>query len=605
MNFRLLLAVLVSALVAAAFLLFSHGAPIQLPGLPARQGITSLAARVPRNAGFFMALDARGQVSFKAELMHARDRLKNNQPVLDAWLKTEKDFGFSADGLVEWLTPSVFVAVLPAPAQATIWGNPVSGAPVTPAPATPPDIVFGIPVSDEKAAQEQLLKWLTASQNPTPKPVEDNATAPAPREEMISDVKFFHGPGGFLTVHEGFLLGANSKIGAEALLASFSGKASNLTSNPLFIAMRRRFPREQGILAYAPLTGLSEALPALARPTQIDQRTQEALGGLQYVAASLAFEYPHLVCTCFLAADGQSQVPPLKALLTSPNQPPLLAGAFSGESGNFADLNIRYAFNLLVESLRMLPAYRARVEQGLTMLEAASGLNIEKDVWGALTGEVALSSDALIKLPGAISGSREPARFPTYLIALSIADPAKAEALLARLEALTGPFLSGSKVGEAQLYRRKDGIPVFRCLVNKPGPALWFAVGPDAESLLSRNLKATTFVAGLPEFSEAAKKQPERWVHCSYFDFGPLLSGLQPILASREDTRALADFLDNLKDNSIVTTVSIENDGVSLTSEGNGMIAAGGLGFAGAILLSNTDPGAVPKVPRKALDLKR
>ena len=88
-------------------------------------GLSQLAARVPKNAGVFAVLDLRQAVDLKAEVSVLREMLKGNSQALQAWDEAEKELGLKVQDLAQWALPAAFVAVLPPNGEAHFWAGQV------------------------------------------------------------------------------------------------------------------------------------------------------------------------------------------------------------------------------------------------------------------------------------------------------------------------------------------------------------------------------------------------------------------------------------------------------------------------------------------------
>ena len=535
-------------------------------------------------------------------------------------------------------------------------------------------------------AREQIVKMLTKSGS-------------APQEVTVGDGKFWQSGSAYFGIYNSYLLGSSSKEGLEALLASFTGKAPNLTTNPQFQAMRKKFNTDQGGIGFVDLTGLADTLPLMAG-SDFDDKTQDALKGLKYGAFSVTYKDSQMDGGGFLALDAQSQSAFIKTMLTSPNQAMRSAEVFPAEWSNYSSLNVHYLLNVVLEGLKLSPKMRKQVDDGLAQVEKGSGLSIEKDIWGAFSGEVAWSSDAFKNMPAMFQANFSRARQqgqttacksnlknigtslemystdnagrypksldklapnylkamlicpsagsdtysksfvsavdpdaytvicqgkyhgaenfpqytsyeglnagdardaaatapaaaeqPTYIIAIGLKDPAKADALLAKLDALA-PAKATDKVGEVQLYEYSVGaVKAMRCTLSKPVPFMLVAVGPQAQAMLTDAIQVKSAVAAVPVYQAVSKNQSEQWVSGSYLDLGPLIKALRPMLGEvpelKDNVATLDQFVDSIKDMSSASYVAVEPDGVRLVSQGTGSVAIGGLATLTAILVPN------------------
>ena len=570
-------------------------------------------------------------------------------------------------------------------------GDSRSQSAAPPAEVAPPEVVFGAPVADEKLALEHLQKLLSKA-------------GPAPREETVGDGRFFAADKNlYVGVYHGFILGANSKRSLEALLATFNGQAENITAHAQFPGMRKKFDIEQGLLAFVPLQGLADAL-LRESPEQSDAQTQQAVGGLQYAAGSLTYLEGKFVGTGFLAIDAQSQSGFIKALLAPPAGPLQSADLFPLEWGNYSALDLRYLLTAVIEGLKASPGTRSQTEQGLAQIDSSLGVSLEKDIWGAFSGEVAWSSNLLKILPNMMKGNFTRARgqgqltacksnlknvatslemyscdnqghypanltlltpnylrvipqcpasgretysqgyrsattpdaytvfcqgqshgqanfpqynsftglqagttkdevadtdkaqgasMPTYVVALGVKDPAKAEQLLSKLTGLVGPGKPTDKVGDVQPLEYplpNDLKKVVRCATVKPATIL-VAVGPDAQQMLTEVLQVKKSVSSSSAFQSAWKDQPQRWVHASYLDITPFMQSLKKFLAdmpdNQDNAKMISQLLDTVKDGEGVSYLSVDVDGLRGVSRGNATLAGGGMAVVAAILVPN------------------
>jgi hypothetical protein len=257
-----------------------------------------------------------------------------------------------------------------------------------------PRVVFGAPVGDEKLAQTHLEKLL----------IKGNM-----KPETVQGSKFWVGEDAYVGLHGGYLLGASTKDALEALLASFDGKAPNLTAHPVCAEMRKKVPEEQGAVAFLPLEGVAESLNALPKQSW-DERTQENLQALRFLAGSASFSSSNLHANLVLACSPNDKADLVKALLTSPSRAMTSAEVIPADWNYYSAVDVRYLYHVILEGLRLATETRSQVDGALQQMQAGTGVDIEKDLFGAFTGEVAWSGNFMQKLPSIFSGNFTRAR---------------------------------------------------------------------------------------------------------------------------------------------------------------------------------------------------
>ncbi len=267
----------------------------------------------------------------------------------------------------------------------------------------PPLVYFGMPVGDEKLARTHLEKLIAKGQL-------------MPKVETVAGSSFWVEDEAYFGLHHGYLLGASSKAGLEALLASFDGKAANLTAHPVYAAMRKKVPEEQGVVAFLPLQGLAETLDSLPADSW-DEKTKENLQAFQFLAGSASMTKNNLRSSMVLGLAANDKADFVKALLTAPAGPMVTASSIPAEWNYYSAIDVAYLYHAIIEGLRMSPSTRPQVEEGLRQMQAGSGIDIEKDLLAAFSGEVGWSGNYIQKMPTLLAGNFGRARAQGQLTA--------------------------------------------------------------------------------------------------------------------------------------------------------------------------------------------
>ncbi|MBT9585126.1 DUF3352 domain-containing protein [bacterium] len=267
----------------------------------------------------------------------------------------------------------------------------------------PPMAIFGAPVADEKLAQTHLEKLLSKSNT-------------KPKQETVNGSSFWVQEGAYFGLHKGYLLGASSKDALEALLASFEGKADNLTAHPIYAEMRKRVPEEQGVVAFLPLEGITASLDALPKEGW-DEKTWENFQAIRYLAGGASMTNSNLHSSLVLGFTPSEKADFVKALLTPPAGPMVTAQVIPADWSYYSAVDVRYLYHAIIEGVRLSPQSRAQVDQGLQQMQAGSGVDIEKDLFGAFTGELAWSGNYMKKMPDLLAGNFNKARSQGQLTA--------------------------------------------------------------------------------------------------------------------------------------------------------------------------------------------
>lgn len=266
------------------------------------------------------------------------------------------------------------------------------------APARPlpePGAIFGAPVADEKLCQTHIDKLLARS-------------GEKPKQENISGTNFYVLDKTFLGIHKGYLLCASSRYALDSLLASFEGTGESLASQPIYVEMRKKISAEQGVLVYAPLEGIAEVLDSL--PKQYwDQLTKENLQTLRYVAGGANLNGSNLHTDLVLGVTPNEKADFAKALLQAPAARLRSAELVPAEWNYYSAVDAHYLLNVVLEACRLSPELRGKLDMGLSVM-AMQGLDLEKNIFTAFTGEVAWTGDLMTKLPSVFNANFERAR---------------------------------------------------------------------------------------------------------------------------------------------------------------------------------------------------
>lgn len=343
--------------------------PIRLPGLSAGS-VTQVASNLPKNCGFVMIADLRGQIDLERKGQELKSELKDSPEALKGIAELEAAMGHKLEALARVVQPASFVAALPAPGATHLWNSAnAQGGEL--------QFIFGTAVNNEFLATEAVKGW--------------TERAGGFKSETIGQVPAWTKDDLHLCISQGWVLGATTRGALEQLLESMKG-GEDLAAQPLFQRMRKELPAEVGGLFYFPLQGIAESAPG-------DDTTREGLKGLLYWGATAESKGGELVISSLLGVDGQNGSAFVKTLLQSPNQPLYSADFVPAHWDFYTSLNARYILGLVLEGAKLIPEYRAPALMGPGMLEAQLGISLEKDLWTALTGEVGISGNTLEKMP--------------------------------------------------------------------------------------------------------------------------------------------------------------------------------------------------------------
>jgi hypothetical protein len=391
------------------------------------------------------------------------------------------------------------------------------------------------------------------------------------------------------------LLCASSRSLLERALEA-TGHKHTLDRDPKFQQAMAQLPglgKSNGTAFYCDFDSCWTSLEKLGNE-HVDQGTMSGLRTVPYAIAGLMKQSGEWRAQGFLAIDSKSQHALAQAILKTPSSSAALAALVPEGWGCFQGFDVIYAFDLLVEMIRLVPRGRMGVGFGLAYLGLFPGGARDKSIRQAFGGDVAWTLD--LATAGSLArSSLAPRPRPTLSYAghgalmVGIKDAAEARKLLQPLA--TEKVTLGGREGFRLSYQ---GADLFGLLLESP-PALLVSAGPNGKESLTQMVDCaagrTPSMARKKAFSSFASAFGNRTALLSYLEVGLLADGLRGALEGKQG-RPGVDLLKSLLnvDDLLVPdrwSVQIEHDGVRVTHQGTSVI----LGLGGAALALQAVPG--------------
>lgn len=391
MGIWFLLVVVIVGAVAGSWLLLKGRKEVTV-----RPGFDGLAAVAPAETQFFIAFDLRDQVDIKG-LLDRLDAFKRQYPEIGKKFDdAERESGVTLRELARWIQPAGYLAVLPLPGQKSL----------VPAPEgdrnKPCDFLLVTPVADEDGARQTLQTLARKAKREVREVQQDGAPLLA---VGTGDREFAFG-----VAYKHLWMGSGTAVIGRAIRAA-TGAAPRLSEEPYFMDARKRCPEERGIFIFASLRDTFKALGALpALKRYVDDRTLEALDGLEYGVTAQDMLGKSTDSQCFLKVDTKSQSPFVKALLSAQPLSPTLMQFFPRQWGAYQSVNLVYLGSILYRLADLFPATRYQVGNLPTLATTFLGFNLFNDFQAISSGDFAYASDGIKQLPSLFGQSFARAR---------------------------------------------------------------------------------------------------------------------------------------------------------------------------------------------------
>jgi len=322
---------------------------------------------------------------------------------------------------------------------------------------TPPSLVLVVATRDTAKSDALLAKLRSASEANGSKYTEQTYRGVTTVEQQASfDTEW---PMAYATLNDLVIAATGSDTLHAAIDAALDGKGLDKSSN--YQATLSQLRGGRAVTMYFDLALLLKALfeqmeeAGAFRTTALSQSALESLEALQGVAMGLSFEANGLRFEIIASTDVSKLPSDQVAIVTAPANPNRLLRAAPDSTFLFSGgQSLASLSRIFLESMRSADA---SVEESLQAFERAAEVDLEKDIFGWMTGEF-----AIVAMPGAgFGGGTSQIPFGLALI-IEAADKQLAETNIHKLiQALAAESRAGISeviVGDAPLHALLDNF---------------------------------------------------------------------------------------------------------------------------------------------------
>jgi hypothetical protein len=387
------------------------------------QSANSSVKLMPMETPLFIRLSPTGQQLKNVEALRARldaiPEIKQALGQVDTSLAREQEITWATD-IQPWLGPEIAIALTDARAMTAGRG------------AAPP--MLALVATRDRPRSDAFLAKMRAAQ-------EKRGGTMA--EKQHGGVTYWAAAGGdtFFTTVGGFVVLATTEQGLRGTIDLAQGKGGKtLADSPTYQEVLASLPASRLGDAYVNIAPLMAEAGKLA-PVQLTPDQQRQLEAVRALSLALRVETNGVALDTLALYDPSKLDAKQQALLKQGASPMKVVGALSDQTVFMLTLR---DLKGIWQSVRAQMSAEPSFTQGIKQVEAATGLSLDEDIFGWMTGEVALAMTR--DTVGFMGDARMP--FGGMLL-IEAKDRALIEAKMAKIEAVLGTqglTLSGAKV---------------------------------------------------------------------------------------------------------------------------------------------------------------
>lgn len=342
---------------------------------------------------------------------------------------------------------------------------------------------------------------------------------------------------------ETFALASRPERLREVLARREAGEGGSLAEHEPYRRARARTGERTDFVLYVGCAAMFQAMRGEGGPLQDDEdwNVFSALGLADMEAAcmQLAFEREGLGARLFVSAPGEKQG--VLKLFDAPNRalvPPGFVGEDVTQVGTMA-LDIPALWEEVRRAgTKIDPTFGASIDAAVEMAKGAVGIDLQKDLIGALGAEVTW----YMRAGGAGAASGFPG-IPPLVLAIEVADTPKLDGVLQSLLAQAQGMVRTEDYLGVKLHEVLLPFPVAPAFALLPGQLVFAVQAEDVKDAIRRHGKDVKGLRDSADFARALEGVPEGRIFLSFSRDAKATrdSAFLPALGRMPGTRGLFD----------------------------------------------------------------